>query len=94
VIPVYLVTSPTASFIFAFGAMCLVALLVTFLLAFLFIIKFRLSHRMDDKTKVDPTKGTALQTGKSRVRFPIMPLEFFFDIILPATLWPWGWLSL
>jgi len=33
--------------------------------------------------------GTALQV-MSRVQL----LEFFIDIILPATLWPWSWLSL
>ena len=36
--------------------------------------------------------GTALQTGRSRVRFPIVSLEFFIEITLPAA--PWGWLSL
>jgi hypothetical protein len=35
----------------------------------------------------------ALQAGRSRVRFPMVPLEFFIDIIVVA-LWPWGRLSL
>ena len=30
------------------------------------------------------------QAGSSRVRFQIVPLEFFIDIILPAALWPLG----
>jgi hypothetical protein len=38
--------------------------------------------------------GTALQAGRSRVRFPMVSLEFFIDVILPVALWPWGWLSL
>jgi len=31
---------------------------------------------------------TTLQTGRSRVQFPMVPLEFFSDIILPVALWP------
>jgi hypothetical protein len=38
--------------------------------------------------------GTALQVVRSRVRFPMVSLEFFIDIILQAALWPWGYLSL
>ena len=37
---------------------------------------------------------TALQVGRSRVRFPMVSLEFFIDIILLAALWSWGRLSL
>ena len=33
---------------------------------------------------------TAIQAGRSRTRFPVVSLEFFIGIILPAALWPWG----
>jgi uncharacterized membrane protein YhaH (DUF805 family) len=38
--------------------------------------------------------GTALQTERSRVRFPMVSVDFFIDIILLVALWPWGRLSL
>jgi hypothetical protein len=38
--------------------------------------------------------GTALQAGRSQVRFPMESLEFLIDIILPAALRPWGGISL
>jgi hypothetical protein len=39
-------------------------------------------------------EGTALQIGRSLVRFQMVSLEFFIDIILLIALWPWGRLSL
>ena len=38
--------------------------------------------------------GTALQAGRSLVRFPMVSLKFSIDIILLVALWSWGWLSL
>jgi hypothetical protein len=38
--------------------------------------------------------GTALQPERSRVRLPMVSLEFLIDIILLAALWPWCRLSL
>jgi len=38
--------------------------------------------------------GTALQAGRLWVWFPMVSLDFFIHIFLPATLWPWGWPSL
>ena len=37
---------------------------------------------------------TALRNGRSRVRFPMVSLEFFIEAILPAALWPRGRISL
>ena len=31
-----------------------------------------------------------LQAKRSRVRFAMMSLKIFIDIILSAALWPWG----
>jgi hypothetical protein len=38
--------------------------------------------------------GTMLQAGRSPVRFSMRSLDFSFDLIFPAALWPWGLLSL
>jgi hypothetical protein len=35
--------------------------------------------------------GISLQAGRFRVRFPIMSLEFFIDLILSAALRSLGW---
>jgi hypothetical protein len=37
---------------------------------------------------------TALQAGRSRVRFPMGSLKFLIDLILPVALCPWCRLSL
>jgi hypothetical protein len=34
--------------------------------------------------------GTALQAGRSRVRFPMVSLEFLIDIIISVAIRPWG----
>jgi hypothetical protein len=38
--------------------------------------------------------GTMLQTGRSRVGFPMRSLDFSIDLIFPAAIWPCSRLSL
>jgi hypothetical protein len=35
-------------------------------------------------------RGTMLQAGRSRFRFPTGSVDFLIDLILPASLWPWS----
>jgi hypothetical protein len=37
--------------------------------------------------------GTMLQAGRSHVPLTMRSLDFSIGLILPAALWPWGWLS-
>jgi hypothetical protein len=39
-------------------------------------------------------RSTAIQDGRSRVPFPMVSLESFINLMLPASLWPCGRLSL
>ena len=34
--------------------------------------------------------GNALQAGRPRVRFPMVPMRFWIDLKLPGALWSWG----
>ena len=38
--------------------------------------------------------GTALQAGRSVVRFPMVSLGFLISLNFPAALWPWDWLRI
>jgi len=38
-------------------------------------------------------RGTMIQAGRARVRFPMVSFGFFIGLRLPAEIWPWGWLS-
>jgi len=46
------------------------------------------------KYEVGVGKNWGTRWRRSRVRLPIMSLEFFTDIILPTAKWSWGRLSL
>jgi len=55
--------------------------------------QFSFEEELNEISKINiglHVKCTALQVGRSRVRFPVVSLVFFIDIILPAALWPWG----
>ena len=60
-----------------------------------FYFRIRLTGTLPTPYLRDSLKdATALQAGRSRVRFPKVSLRFFIDLILPAALWPWGLRSL
>jgi len=71
--------------------MCHIPLLISFsLLYYTYLLIFLFPLLNTDAVG----RGTALQAGRSRLRFLMMSLEFFIDITLPAALWPWDRLSL
>jgi hypothetical protein len=73
--------------------------LYLFYILYLFLETFMYKLRLLEYTIVGVHGGAigwgiAPQAGRSPVRFPIVLLEFFFDVILPSAIWPWGRLSL
>ena len=51
-------------------------------------------HTVKKKDYSAVGRSTELQVGRSRVRFPMVSLEFFPDVILPTAVWAYGRLSL
>jgi hypothetical protein len=72
----------------------------TFCLFFFFFFRFYKFYngRSAFLLSRDPDRNEILvrmlQTGRSWVGFPMMLLDFSIDVLLPATLWLWGRLSL
>jgi hypothetical protein len=57
-------------------------------------------HYSNNNAHLRPCSATVhysqrqLAITTSWVRVPMVSLEFFIDIIIPVTFWPWGWLTL
>jgi len=54
------------------------------------VTPYRVSHLQRYGVTVRGNVTSLYPPYKSRVRFPMMLLDFFIDIILPVALWPWG----
>ena len=50
---------------------------------------FWMDHQVIRATRWRSWLRYCAQVGRSQVRFQMVSLEFFVDIILPAALWPW-----
>jgi hypothetical protein len=58
----------------------------------LFLCRIHLKDMIEFTHVIKTRFDTALHAGRLRVRFPLVSLDFFIDI-LPASLWPWGRLA-
>ena len=65
-------------------------IILPFLVPVLFTFYIQVCQNLNVKLRCQKAKALRYKPEGRGFEFPMVSLEFFIDIILPAVLWPWG----